>query len=825
MSFRNFDNRDRYYDREGNVLCGCLQFMIKDGTTVANVYDGDMVALANPQVTDILGRTKHQVFVDSDVIAYVYKYVGTGTISEEEAAGIDTSDESKWSLQYTVESTSIDTRSIDGTAATGISTMDNLRALAVDEVPVVDGYKVITLNGYYECGDCEPVTYVWDGESTLADDNGSVIQPEGVLTGRWIMVQPTEHCDSRHFGIFPQDSVDAEIDQSTRIGQLISYCNTHSIKPYFNGSQAYPYFIYTSVAYNSRNTIDVSNDTKFVDKGSVNRFYGEWGGNPYFVNAQTQVNSKTVRHSWHFGGYGSNTVNYIVDSDWSPVLLNGITVEIEVSPAADSQLVDCDVVCNEKITRRIVMQNLTIKTDWFADDYNWADLSVYGCQILLQNCKDANTYVLLKNKQNEANYGDLGEQTVSNQTLLANCIAENGSFTNVTIQGNAELHNISGTVLLSGAAFNLNIIDCWLSFTNTDNVTLDMVQWRRGSVTMDSRYRIQILHGLLLDNVDVQANFYTPGVYPKYRHCRINTRQDNFTDFEYIDCEVNADIYQFPEFMTLTISGTDYDGYVYRGLFAKNTVTGAAKLMLSPQSGVNYASSRVSTLGHWEGNFSDHNFVDDSRWQGISYSGAVTRAFEYKNNYGGCPVEEEDITLTMPYAQLRPYGNEPYTDWGRYCANVDGTTDTTGIWVVHDGRTTPSRDVSWDDYWIVNFHNVALPINRLFRLPYLKGVQRVIVEADITCFIRPDGYQDWPFYTNTFHVENVLLNASVTGDVQVAYASSYRPIKFHYTGIRYCDNDDIDDWNSSLDQVLIAAYNEPSNFGFAGQCRYRYTLA
>lgn len=823
--FRNFDNRDRYYDRKGNPLCGCLQFMIKGGNTVAPIFDGNQVPLANPQLTDKLGRTDHQVFVNSDVIAYVYKYIGSGTLSDEEELGIDTSDIRKWELQYTIESVSLDTKDVDGASAMGVSDIDSLRGLDVAEVPVVDGSKTITLNGYYEAGDCEPVSYVWDGESTLNDDNGSVIAPDGVLTGRWILVQPTEHCDSRHFGVFPQDSADAVIDQSTRIGQLISYCNTKSIKPYFNGSISYPYFIYNSVSYNSRNAIDVSNDTKFVDKGTGNRFFGEWNGNPYFVNANTMVNSKTVRHSWHFRSYGGNTETYIVDSTWSPVRVSEIRVEIEVSPASDSSFGDCEIVSNEKITRRVWLEDLVVHTDWFSDDYDWSNLSLSGCRILLQNCKDATTYVLLKNKQNEANYGDLGEQTVSNQTLLPNCIAENGAFSNVTISGTAELHNISGTAVLTGSSYNLNIIDCWLNFTNTDNVVLDTVQWRRGSITMDSDYHIQVLHGLLLDNVDVQARFYTPGVSPKYRHCRINTRQENFTDLEYIDCEVNADIYQFPEFMTLTISGTEYDGYVYRGLFAKNTITGTAKLMLSPQFGVDYSDSRVSTMGHWEGNFSDHNFIDDSRWQGVSYNGAVSRAFEYKNNYGGCPVEEEDITYTMPYAQLRPYGNEPYTDWGRFCANVDGTTDSTGIWVIHDGRTTPSRDLSWDDYWIVNFHDVSLPINRLFRLPYLKGVQRVIVEADITCFIRPDGYQDWPFYTSTFHVENVLLNASVTGDVQVAHVSSYRPIKFIYSGIRYCDNDDIDDWRSSLDQILMAAYDEPSNFGFAGQCRYKYTLA
>lgn len=539
MSFRNFDNRDRYYDREGNVLCGCLQFMIKDGTTVANIYDGDMVALANPQVTDILGRTKHQVFVDSDVLAYVYKYVGTGTLAEEEAAGIDTSDESKWSLQYTLESTFVDTRTIDGESAMGVPDIDALRALDVSEVPEVYHNKIVTLHGYYNCGDCEPVSYLWDGESTLADDNGSVIQPDGVLTGRWILVQPTEHCDSRHFGVFPQDSADVDIDQSTRITQLISYCNTRSIRPYFNGSQAYPYFIYNNVAYNSRNPIDVSNDTIFVDKGSNNRFYGEWNGNPYFQNANTQVNSKTVRHSWHFGSYGTGTVKYIVDSTWSPVFLSNIDVVFEVPPASNTQLTDCELSSNEKITREIVLQGMTIHTDWFADNYNWGSLSIYNCTILLQNCKDADTYVRLKNKQNEADYGDLGEQTVSNQTLLPNCIAENGAFSNVTLSGNSELHNISGTASISGSAYDLNFIDCWLYFSNTENVTLSNIQWRRGSFSCAAT--VQVLTTLSIYDADVNVPLYTPGAFVRMERCNIYAAL-NGKAVVCKDCHINAQI-------------------------------------------------------------------------------------------------------------------------------------------------------------------------------------------------------------------------------------------------------------------------------------------
>lgn len=497
--FHNFDNRDRYYDLQGKPLAGCVEFMLKDGNTVAPIFDMDQVPISNPQITDILGRTVHQVFIDTDVVAYMYKYVGTGTLAEEEALGIDTSDQSKWALQYTVESASIDTRSITGESAMDVSDMDALRGLDVQEVPEVYGHKIITLDGYYEAGDCEPMKYIWDSEATLNDDNGSVIASDGVLTGRWIMVQPTEHCDSRHFGIFPQDSADSNVDHSTRITQLLAYCNTKSIRPYFNGSVSYPYFIYTSVAYNSRNPIDVSNDTKFVDKGNNNKFYGQWNGNPYFVNAKTNVNSKVVRHSWHFRTYDEGTLTYIVDSDWSPVLLSNIQVELEIPPASGSQFDDCDIVSNEMFTENVVLENLEVHTDWFADDYNWAKLSLAGCTIRLQNCKDANTYILLKNKQLESDYGDLGEQTID-AVVLNGAIIENanGKIT-ISVHGDFEFHNVSLEIDVLNGADSINAVDSWLTINTAS--TVKSIQLRRGS--LNGFGSLRIVQDSLLDNVDI----------------------------------------------------------------------------------------------------------------------------------------------------------------------------------------------------------------------------------------------------------------------------------------------------------------------------------
>lgn len=821
--FRNFDNWDVYIDNDRKILAGCIQFMLKDGTTSANIYDSDKVPIENPQITDINGRTQEQVFIDDDIRAYVYKYVGTGTLVNERQLGIDTSDTSKWALQYTIESASIDERAVSGLSAMGVNTMDDLRALDPSEVPEIDGYKIITLNGYFEAGDKEPVNYVWDSQSMLLDDNGSVIMSDNALTGRWILVQPTEHCDSRHFGVFPQDSEDSEEDHSVRMTQLISYCNTHSIRPYFNGSQGYPYFIYQNIAFQSRNAIDVSDDTVFVDKGTGNRFFGEWNGNPYFLNANTTVNSKTVRHSWHFKNYSTGTVKYIVDSTWSPVMLSNIDVEFEISPASSTQLTDCELSSNEKITDTIVLTGMTVHTDWFADDYDWSKLMMVNCKVILQNCKDANTYILLKNKLHEANYGDLGEQTVSNATLLADCIAENASFSNVTLTGNTELHNVSGTITISGAAYQLNFIDCWLTLTNTSQVVLSNIMWRRGSIVCAAA--IQPLTTLYLENVDVNASFYAPGVEAKMYDCAIKVQQNLFRLVDIVDCRIEANIMQYPE------NATVYEGqgpaYFWCGNYFGNKFLGDARIYLAPISGVDYSDKTLGLTTKICNNMSDHLFVDDSLWNGVTKHGWQSLGdFRYQGNTGGCPVYVDEVSYTIPYQYIGVTDqSDYYPDFGQYCMNVPGTTDRTGVWIVRDARTAPSRDVAYDVYWIINLKNVPLDTSRLFKLPYLRGATSIDVEVDITVFIRPDQYTNWPFYTNTFRIAgSSLAHANVQPGSEVAYVSSFRPMKFHHSGIRYCDNDQIDEMKSSLTQTLWACQEHPSYFGFAGMAKYRFSF-
>lgn len=343
---RSFDVWDRYYDNESHLLHGCVAFMVRDGNTPAPIYDQDGTPLDNPQITDIYGRTKHQVFIEEDVTAYFYKYIGTGSLEDEERLGINVNDPSKWSLQFTAENQSTYNLHLTSDSAKCVSTIADLRALNPADVPEIDGKKIITLLGYYNAGDKEPINYVWDSLQTHTDTGGSYIKCNDLITGRWEMVQPTEHCDSRHFGAFPSNSYNMA-DQTYQIGQLFAYCSVHALRPFFNGSTDYRWFKYTNLNVICE-AIDVTEETRFFDAGQDNTIQGEWNGNPHFTQNNTNVKAKKVKTSWGAKSY-LNYEDVIIDVEPQQKVWSNAHIDIRYSPAFGFQFDNCSFEENHNI--------------------------------------------------------------------------------------------------------------------------------------------------------------------------------------------------------------------------------------------------------------------------------------------------------------------------------------------------------------------------------------------------------------------------------------------------------------------------------------------
>ena len=505
---RTWDLWNRYLDNNNKPLHGCIQFMVKDGNTVAPIYDVDGTSLDNPILTDEYGRTLHQVCIDEDVVAYFYKYVGNGLWNTE--LDIDTSDTSKWALQYTSESDlSIDIN-VTGTSTYAVSDIDSLRDLDVDTVPLVDGVKVITLLGYNEAGDKEPVNYIWNAESTLADDGGAVIANDG-LTGRWIMVTPTEHLDVRHYGVFPADTRNMT-DQTVSIKNALTYANSRGLRLFFDVKhdvQDYVYYRLSNVTLNPIQQIDVAKGVMFVDSQLIinsNQTHA-FNTDPYFYNGDTTLYSNYAKSSWNikalYKSVNSAQGHYIIDDN--TLSTNVIQLQgwiIDVQDDIDGYLFnDCIITGDGVITN----SNFT-KCTFDCIDTISTDCSFTHCKLTELMFKDSPTvntvseciadvsnftnklqlWYSIHSAMNTTNldFNNVPVPTtftitpVDKDRTYSNFIGSSDTDSPNVFGENANVHNYrfvncQGNIKLSGAADNTYIFDgCTLNitFTNTSSV-------------------------------------------------------------------------------------------------------------------------------------------------------------------------------------------------------------------------------------------------------------------------------------------------------------------------------------------------------------------
>ena len=555
---RAWDNWNSYLDNDGNLLHGKIRFCRKGTTDDVPILDRDGTAVRNPAFTDMLGRTERQVFVEGNVTAYFYKYIGSGQMM---ALPSEDYDPSRWAYQYSSDDIDpVSSLDLTSAAVNAVGNMDQLRAIDPGQVPSVGGAKMLWLNGYYESGDTSPVLYLWDASSQAVDDGGAVIQANDIPgRGRWVLATRELHFDVRHFGVFPVDdkySTDwTYTSQLTNCGLYIDREGLDAWFPGINGEMAYYLFDGTNT-FAIRGDIYISDKVRFQCKGGTTGTSITCAeihkSTPYLFDSSVQngtaiLTADWINISWVGGNVnGQARVGWVIDSASYPRVITGKEVRFEANGHSSLQLDDCHITSNKKITGPITISNSVIRTDFFADGYSWGNFTSSGNTILLENCKDANTYILLKNKQGESDYGDLGEQRISAQVraggTIENCY---GEITFIT-HGSTEFHNASLTVNGLTANDSVNAVDCW--FTIPSNVTVSSLQLRRGSLAGAT---VQVLTPSLLENCDLRAGITSLGTTLTVRNSDVRgyiTAQK----LNLVNCQVYREVNQ-----------TDIDGVIY----------------------------------------------------------------------------------------------------------------------------------------------------------------------------------------------------------------------------------------------------------------------
>lgn len=484
---RAWDTWNSYLDNDGNLLHGKIRFCLKDTTTDVAIYNSDGDPIRNPEFTDMLGRTEYQVFLDNpdNVTAHFYKYVGTGDMT---TWPIEDYDPLRWAYQYSSDSMDpVSKIDIEANTASGVGTMTAFRDVDPTEVPEVGGKKFMWLYGYYAAGDTSPVLYVWDSASQATDDAGAVIQANAVPgAGRWLLCTRELHFDVRHFGVFPTDDIySTDYQYTSQLANCANYLDREGLDAWFPAlNDSLSYYL-----YNGTNTFAIKGDIYVSDNvrmhcktgttGTIitcNRLYKE---SPYlFVStggAQTgtaTLNADWINISW-VGAIvtGNARIGWIIDSNSATRTITGKEVVFETNGSGYLVLDNCQITSHKKISGKITIRNGILKTEWFTDNYNWGNLTATNNKIYLANCKDADTYFTLKNKQVETDYGDMGGKTVTNGQVLSGGEVSNCRGSLVCL-GNALLRDCDVSVTVNGSTPTFTLYDSKVNFQTVTLGTL-----------------------------------------------------------------------------------------------------------------------------------------------------------------------------------------------------------------------------------------------------------------------------------------------------------------------------------------------------------------
>ena len=552
---RNFsDSWQNLFDVNGKFLVGRLTFLEPNTSgRKLTIYDVDGNELDNPIYTGQYGLPKYQIMLqDRDYKVTFEMYIGQGNMESDE-------NESSWLLYKTISS-------VNGAVTASQSSATPTFVNTVAELKALDGMQdgaTAMVHGYYTLGDSgDSRLYVWHASGNYTDDGGVTIKSNNSTVGAWIMTIPSDYIDVRWFGDIP-DSNAKPTTQKSNLGQRVRAAraaNMYDKNLYFPARQST-----TSAAsfyiFDGSNTVSVDQDiycdsaVRFVVKEgttgtaiSCNEFYKP-SKHLFVAESQSQqIGGYTLTANWiNTSWLSSNDANasnarigYVIDQLKSPLIFTNTKIKVArdgINMACTFN--NCEMVeCYKQIATSCTMQSMTVHTDWFADDYNYANLTLSGCTILLQNCKNANTYILLKNKQNDPNYGDLGEQSI-NATVLTGGTIEN-CYGTITVNGNSslEFHNVSLTVNGLGNTNTVNAVDSWLTIGTV--ATIQSIQMRRGSLAGNA---LTLIGDSMIENCDIRTLINTTGAKLVVRnseiHSKITTR-----NIDLINNQIYAEIDQ-----------------------------------------------------------------------------------------------------------------------------------------------------------------------------------------------------------------------------------------------------------------------------------------
>lgn len=514
--------------------------------------------------------------------------------------------------------------------------IDPHEAEAIGEEPVIvaniSGLKALDhtehhyamVLGYYTPGDWgSPSTFKFDEESMVSAEDGAYVRPNDVSSasaGRWIQMFDGDVLDVRKFGAIPNLTEDSDI--SGKVVNAVHYSQDNSTRnrPITVGFVAPGVYAFSSnFDFSIFTFIDLSDNSEI----QVPWYFGNGvilknlvNNNRFTLSGSTvcEVTGEMLEGNVAMSVQGGGYIK--VDPAWwggRVCSIEDCYVECRSVSTNNKTFTRCIIESNQMLDGVVTLDQCSFKQEWFVDGYDFSDLTLNDTVISVNDCYTANDYIAIKNAMGDAIYGDLGEQYVDAEIVpgceIANC---KGVLTVKPGSGTIDIFNASVTVNGLTSSVSLNCVNAWITAPLDEGVAQEVnnLTVLRGSIGGGG---LSASGTVQLDSVRIEAPVTCAAPVVRF-------------------CDIVANV------VVKTVSNN------LSGSFQCNRfVTSNGKIVVTPNGNTGAIALDMKLLG----NFSDHDFFDDSAFSGVTHS--TTGKIQYEGNYGGCPGNDATIRQNIPY--------------------------------------------------------------------------------------------------------------------------------------------------------------------------------
>lgn len=318
-------------------------------------------------------------------------------------------------------------------------------------------HSVVYVLGYYAPGDWgEPSIFEWDPDCSKVPDDGAYVLPndrQQAQSGRWVQVFDGAMLDVRKFGAIPDLAEHPDVTSQVVNAVHFSQDNSTRVRPLtvaflapgkygFSGNFDFSYFTFTDISSEMNDIYPVEwfvgNDVVFKNITSISAVYTLSKNTEIFADKELVEGLVSL----HVEGGGKIEV----DPAWwgsRNCVLEDCYVKCRSVSTNFKDFTRCAVESNGMMGGEVSLTSMGFKESWLTPSFDLGNLSLVDVNYDVHDCRSGDSYIAIKNGQNDPDYGDMFGSYVSNAPMLA---------------GNVTLKNAKGSITVSASGYtNLDL--------------------------------------------------------------------------------------------------------------------------------------------------------------------------------------------------------------------------------------------------------------------------------------------------------------------------------------------------------------------------------